>query len=265
MIISSVKKDNTEIGYFSFGNGKKTLVILPGLDVRMITESAKNVENAYSRFKNDYTVYVIDRKTDIPNGYTIFDIADDTAYVMNELGLENADVFGASMGGMIAQVLTINYPKLVRSLILGSTVARCNDYALGVFKEWVSLAQKGDVHELAVAMINRLFSPKLASQLAVAVDMLFPDVTPEGLDRFIIQARMLLDFDVYDRLTEITCPVLVIGVEGDRVLTGEASVEIAAKLGCELYMYGAEYGHCVFDEAPGYKQRLLAFYSSFGN
>ena len=36
--------------------------------------------------------------------------------------------------------------------------------------------------------------------------------------------------------------------------------EIAEKLGCPIYLYGGEYGHCVFDEAPDYKQRMYHFF-----
>ena len=38
-------------------------------------------------------------------------------------------------------------------------------------------------------------------------------------------------------------------------------MEIAEKLNCPLYLYGEEYGHCVFDEAPDYKQRIYDFFT----
>ena len=47
--------------------------------------------------------------------------------------------------------------------------------------------------------------------------------------------------------------------EGDKVVTADASREIADRLGCELYLYPDSYGHCVFDEAPDYKDRILNF------
>lgn len=86
------------------------------------------------------------------------------------------------------------------------------------------------------------------------------NVSPEDISRFIIQTEGIIGFDVYDELDQITCPVLVIGVEGDRVIPSACSVKMAEKLGCELYLYSSEYGHCVFDEAPDYKERLLTFF-----
>lgn len=55
--------------------------------------------------------------------YSMSLFADDTAALMDALGLQSAHVLGISMGGYIAQELAINYPDKVKSLILGCTGA----------------------------------------------------------------------------------------------------------------------------------------------
>ena len=49
--------------------------------------------------------------------YTLSDMAEDAAIVLRELGISPAHVVGASMGGMIAQVLAAEHPESVRSLV----------------------------------------------------------------------------------------------------------------------------------------------------
>jgi len=49
-------------------------------------------------------------------GYTVHDMAEDGAGLMDALGFESMHVVGMSMGGMISQALTIDHPHRVRSL-----------------------------------------------------------------------------------------------------------------------------------------------------
>ena len=262
MKTGAIKTERGSMEYFSFGEGSRVLLILPGLGIKKISASARAVEATYGIFKKDYTVYVFDRGDALPAGCTINDFAEDTSKAMNELGIARADVFGASMGGMIAQSLALEHPELVRSIILGSTLSRPNDTARRMIGRWIELARSRDVASMAREMTESLYSESLSAQFEMIAELMFSGVTDPDFDRFIIQAEAIESFDVYDRLTEITCPVFVIGVENDKVVTAEASRCIAERLGCDLYMYGGEYGHCVFDEAPDYRKRMINWLAS---
>ncbi len=61
-------------------------------------------------------------QTDKPDGpYTVQMLAADTAGLLDELGIAHAAVMGHSMGGFVAQELTLSRPDLVDRLILSST------------------------------------------------------------------------------------------------------------------------------------------------
>ena len=60
--------------------------------------------------------------TDKPKGpYSARLLADDTAALLQALGIEKTAVLGHSMGGFIAQSLALNYPQLIDKLILSAT------------------------------------------------------------------------------------------------------------------------------------------------
>src|ERR1700740_1420121 len=63
-------------------------------------------------------------RSDVPPGpYPIATMASDAAAVLDATGVESAHLYGVSMGGMIAQEFALQYPKRVKSLILGCTQA----------------------------------------------------------------------------------------------------------------------------------------------
>jgi pimeloyl-ACP methyl ester carboxylesterase len=52
----------------------------------------------------------------VESAYSLDDMADDAVGLLNALGIEKAHICGASMGGMIAQVIAYRHPKHVLSL-----------------------------------------------------------------------------------------------------------------------------------------------------
>jgi len=246
--------------YFTFGSGKKQLVILPGMSLRPVTPAGEAIASAYSAFAQDYTLWLFDRRTNIPEGYTVRQMAQDTAQVMGALGIERASLFGASQGGMIAQYIAIDCPQLVDKAILASTAACVEQERFRqFFTVQRDLALQNRINELAQHACQTMYCENTLSAYGDVLRASFSGATAEDRAHYAAMAQSILAFDSRGDLKTLACPSLVIGCEGDRVFGLEASLELARRINAQSYSYSAEYGHCVYDEAPDYRQRMLEF------
>ena len=263
--IGTVPTDDFSMQYLRFGKGTQTFVILPGLSVQSVMGSAAAVRDAYAPLADACTIYLLEPRTDLPDRYTIADMADDAAAALEALGLQNVCLFGVSQGGMIAMETAICYPDLVHKLILGSTAARETETLAQTLETWVELAARADAEALYLAFGEALYSQEVFEQSRDLLTETAKTVTEQDLQRFVALASTIHGFDAVQELAAVSCPVLVIGDSDDRVLGNGASQQIAELLQghteVTLYMYEG-YGHAVYDTAPDYKDRLLQFLSA---
>ena len=186
-------------------------------------------------------------------------MARDQQEAMEQLGIGCADIFGVSMGGMIAQYLAIDYPEKVNRLILTVTSARPNPILIESVVEWVSCAKRDDHTALMDSNLRRIYSEDYYRKNKWMVPVMGKLTKPKVYDRFFVQADACLTHNAYENLPRIQAPTLVIGGEKDRSLGGDASREIAAAIpGAKLRMY-AEWGHGLYEEAKDFNQVVLDF------
>ena len=257
--IKVAKVNDIEMRYFSFGSGPKNMVIIPGLDVTSVTNVAGLVSNQYSDFHEDYTVYVIDRRTNLPDPYSIEQMADDTAEVMKSIGLKDVYLYGVSQGGMISQMLAIKYPELVKKMVLSATTSRLTDETVQVIKRWVETAVTRDMYALSDVLAEDLFSEAFAKRYGRLLFRETLRATDEDIDRYLILAKTIGVFDIFEQLSNIKCDTLVIGAKADKVFEYHQFLDIAEKIGCESQIYDG-YSHCVFDENPEVLVKIKEFF-----
>ena len=256
---------DTTMDYIRFGKGQRVLIMLPGLGdaLQSVKGTALPMAFMYRLFAKDFTVYMFSRKSDLPIGYSTRDMARDQAEAMEQLGIEKADIFGVSMGGMIAQHLAADYPPKVNKLVLTVTSAGPNPVLQESIDEWVSCAKRGDHAAFMDSNLRRIYSDgyyRKNKWLAPIVGRL---TKPKSYDRFFVQADACLSHNAYERLQEIKAPTLVVGGEQDKALGGEASREIAVAIpDAELHMY-AQWGHGLYEEAKDFNQLVLNFLCRF--
>ena len=234
--IKKVITEDFSMKYCTFGNGPKPLIMVPGLSLISTMIFADATEAAYKELLDEFTIYLMDRREDMPEVYTIYDMARDTVAAVKELGIENAYFFGTSQGGMIIQVIAIEHPELVKKMVIGSSVPSVKDLSA-----------------------EEVYSEETFRRFKKAISAMDKMVTQEDLRRFIVLSKGIKGFDVTSQLEKITCPVLMIGSKKDRVFDWNSMKNTADTFGWDSFFY-EEYSHCVYDEAPDFKTRLKDFF-----
>ena len=249
---------NLRMDYITFGRGGRPLVLIQGLNTRGVKGMALPLAYMYRMFAKAYTVYLFDRREDLPQEITVQELANDIATAMDYLAISQADVIGVSQGGMIAQHLAIGRPDLVHKLVLAVTAARNNVLIESAICHWIGLAGQGDMKALVADMAEKLYSDKYMERYKPLLPILAVMQKPKDVQRFITLAKACFTCDTYNRLEQIQCPVLVLGGRQDKIVGVQASEEIAAKLGCTSYIY-EQFGHGVYEEAKDFNKRMYDF------
>lgn len=257
----SVRLGETAMDYIRFGKGARVLIMLPGLGdgLRTVKGTALPMAFMYRAFARESTVYAFSRKDPLPEGCTTRDMARDLAEAMEQLGIEKADIFGVSMGGMIAQHFAADYPQKVGKLVLTVTSPKENPVLKESVDEWVSCARRGDHTAFMDSNVRRIYSEKYYRRNKWLIPIMGALTKPKSYDRFFFQANACLTHDAYHRLPCIQAPTLVIGGEKDLALGGDASRQIAESIpSARLRMY-PQWGHGLYEEAADFNGTVLAF------
>ena len=234
--------------YFNFGKGEKAFILLPGSSMTSILNAEDGVKALFAPYTENYHIYVFDVPEDLDSIANIDQFADIIADASKELGIKEADVFGASMGGMIAQKLAIRHQELVRSLTLASSMSRNNEFSNEVISKW---SNTSNPEELARVINTHVYSEEFYKNYEETFHALEGSATAEGVKRMHNLTRMIKDFSTYDELEQIKCPVNVFAGSKDNTLGVEASIEIANRLNCFIKIYDG-YSHAVYDEYPDF-------------
>lgn len=147
-----------QMNYITFGKGEKPLILIQGLSTRSIKGAAFSVAYMYRMFARDYKVYLFDRRENISDGITVRDLAADIAMAMDTLKITNADIFGVSQGGMIAQYLAIDRPDLVNQLVLAVTLSKNNETVERTVNDWIHITEQNNMKRLITDMAEKMYS-----------------------------------------------------------------------------------------------------------
>lgn len=206
-------------------------------------------------------------RTPLPDGpLTVPMMADDAAALLRALDIPAAHVCGFSGGSAIAQVLALDHPDLVRSLVLMSTWGRSDAYfrAMTGFWHWLVDAAPSD-RAMLEAFFLWIYTPRAHAD--GTVDQIIEEALAfpyqQSAEAFQRQLEPFRTHDTLDRLPDIAAPTLV--------LAGEVDIATRSRLGRAVadLIPGAEFevmpgeAHQPFQEVPDvFNARVDAFWRS---
>ena len=250
-----VRVDDIQMYYEVNGEGFP-LMMIHGLSANLDWWEPRMVGGLSKRF----TTVTFDNRgagrTDVSDrSYTIRLFADDTAGLMDALGISRAHVLGLSMGGRIAQELALDYPHKVEKLVLCS--ASCGGKESVPPSEDVMKMLVADRSAAARAAVTEDFAKKnLDIVTALRQRVLKAPISDDAYRR---QMTASLESHTYDRLPQIRAPTLILHGRKDVLFPPENGRILAEAIPGAKLVYFERSGHALLEELEEVINAVMSF------
>jgi 3-oxoadipate enol-lactonase len=200
-----------------------------------------------------------------PRPFSLEQMARDAVAVLDAEGIDRAHVMGASMGGVIAQILAVRKAERVEGLVLACTACRHHPWRRELLHEWSVAVQERGMSAMTTDGLRWLIGPRLHRRLGIWLNLLARLVLQGDPANFAAQVDAILSTsdELRVELASLRVPTLVITGSQDMLTPIGDAEELAEMIpGAELFeLRGA--GHGLMVEQPGaYDRAVLSFLSS---
>ena len=247
-----VRFDNRDVGKTTwFGKEpalNKFLKILPNFLLKMIVNSIFGLAvDEKGRFKFSEST---------PTQYNLSDMAKDAVSLMDSLKIEKAHIIGASMGGMITQIIALDYPERVLSItpimttpgIQNESLSGPTEELLEAMKKSFVFNLKGRIEDGVVEIYRQLTGSRFPFNEKKFREKLKP-IVAHGNNPFALHgAAVGASPDRTSRLHEIEVPALIIHGTEDAILPLDHGVAVADGIKDSKRMIMEGVGHEIPEE-----------------
>jgi pimeloyl-ACP methyl ester carboxylesterase len=231
----------------------------PLVMIRGLSRSLRFWEPFLPHLRDHFTLLLFDHRgigrskvNDVK--FNMRDLAHDLAAVMDSAGVARANVFGISLGGMVAQHLALDFPDKIERLVLASTTAG------GVQSRfprvdtllWLAATNRLPVPLATKLQAPRIVSPKTATERPEIAASWIPFLEMEPINsRVVIQQALSGAFhDVADRIPALVPETLVITGNRDRLINHTNSERLARWIPKSKLVVLDGFGHDIVAEGP---------------
>lgn len=196
----------------------RTLVLSAGLG-----GSGNFWQPQLSALRQNYRVVVYDQRGTghspdaLPEGYSMHDMAAELAEALSTLGIDNYDVIGHALGGMVAMQLAVDYPQRVARLVIVNGWLRLNAHTRRCFTVRQQLLLNVGVEAWVHAQPLFLYPADwLADNEArIAAEDILHVAHFQGIENLLKRLNALIACDFTQQASSITQPVLLLCSQDD--------------------------------------------------
>lgn len=195
-----------------------------------------------------------------PGPYSVEEMASDVLAVLDDLAIENCDLLGASLGGMIALELALRWPERLNRLVLVAATAGERAVPLPDSTRNLLRGEMNVTPETPRRLVAGALSPVTLKRRPGLVDFLLElrRQHPQDPAAWRAQAAASAGFAASRSLAVFRKPALVIAGLDDAVIDPAASAHLGEELPDARVELLPDLGHLSFFEAPGRLARLVA-------
>jgi 3-oxoadipate enol-lactonase len=192
------------------------------------------------------------------DSYSLEELATDVVRLLDFLSIERAAFVGASLGGMIGQVLALTAPARLSALVLCATGSKADEGMQANFDERIETVRRKGMESQVQPTLGRWFSPEFLQSAPRTADWIADLIRATSPDGFVGCCRALQKLDVIGQLKEIRTPTLVVAGEKDQGFPLSVAQAIHERIeGSELQIVSGAAHLAIVEQAHRFNEILL--------
>lgn len=222
-------------------------------------------EDQVTAMKEAYRVLRLDsrghgKSSRPPGPCTMEMLSADVISLLDHLGIDRTHFVGLSMGGMIGQVLAVQYPHRLKKLILCDTTGRVPAETAPVWEERIRVAEGQGMCALAQETLERWLSEDFRRAQPAITERVRDMIIQTPVPGYVACCRAISQFDVLQELAKVTAPTLIMVGERDLGTPVSASQAIHERIqGSKLVVVPGALHLTNIEKADFFTRQLLTF------
>lgn len=255
--------DGTLVGYDTFGRRSGVpLLLIQGLGTDSRGWGLQRI--ALGR---RYRCLAIDNRgvgasTNAPHPFDLEQMARDAISVLDAEDVDTAHVMGASMGGIISQIVAVRHGERVRGLVLACTACRHHEWRRELLAEWATAVRARGMSAMSGEGMRWLVGPRFHRRFGPWINILGRLVMQGDPEHFAAQVDAILAAhdDLRFELADVHAPTLVITGSQDMLTPFGDAEELAEMIpGARLReLRGAAHGLMV-EQPNAFNNAVVGF------